>query len=118
MIDHIIPSVITQHMPTVWLVLHTLLAAALVYSCACRFARTSKHRTRAGIRWAFNALVIYAGTALFAPWACGWQPDGMDVLAVAAITWVQIATAVYWHDGVPLPYRTRSELAKLEEEAR
>ena len=69
----LIPSLITHHLPTVWLVLHTLLAAALVYSCACRFARTSKHRTRAGIRWAFNGLVIYAGSALFAPWACGWE---------------------------------------------
>lgn len=115
MSNPITPGLVAQYLPVVWLVLHTLFAAALVYSCACRFARTSKHRTRAGIRWAFNGLVIYGGAALFGPYACGWQPDGMAVLAVAAITWVQVATAVYWHDGVPLPYRTASELAKLED---
>lgn len=107
-----------NHSPTLqllWLLLHTVLAAALVWSCVCRFTHTSKTNTRAPIRWAFSALAVYAAVSLFAPYASDWMPDAMSVLALAAITAVQVVTSFFWRHGVPVRFRSDSERAKLED---
>lgn len=98
----------------VWLLLHTGLALALVWSCICRFTHTSKINTRPSIRWAFTVLSVYAGLALFGPFATSWQPDAMNVVALGAITCVQVVTSVHWREGVPVPFRSESERAKLD----
>ncbi|MDO8903956.1 hypothetical protein [Hydrogenophaga sp.] len=104
----------TIHLQLLFLLLHTALAAALVWSCVCRFTHTNKINTRSPIRWAFTVLSVYAGLSLFAPFASAWQPDIMNVIALAAITAVQVSTSFYWSDGVPRPFRTDSERAKLD----
>ncbi len=104
----------TIHLQLLFLLLHTALSAALVWSCLCRFAHTSKINTRAPIRWAFTALSVYASLSLFGPYASDWQPDAMNVIALAAITAVQVVTSYFWRDGVPVQFRTDSERAKLD----
>ncbi|MFN3494875.1 MAG: hypothetical protein ACK40L_10235 [Hydrogenophaga sp.] len=97
-----------------WLLLHTGLALALMWSCICRFTHTSKTNTRPSIRWAFTLMSVYAGVSLFGPFASTWQPGAMNVFALGAITCVQIVTSVHWREGVPVPFRSESERAKLD----
>jgi hypothetical protein len=110
---------ITTYQATL-VVLHYVLCLALLWSCLCRFTHTTKHRTRASIRWAFNLLSLAAVAGVVAPLVPDhthgrWLPDAMHVLLLFAITLVQIATATHWKHGVPPQFRTDSERAELQE---
>lgn len=91
------------------LVIHTALAAALLWSSFCRASITSKRNTVAPVRWAFSVLMSAAVGALVAPYVWAYQPDYMSVTLLTGITAVQVATAAYWGDGVPESFRPKEK---------
>lgn len=73
---------------------------ALLATCFCRLARTTKNNTKRSVRWAFQFLAIFALTCLFSPlW--GYEPGLLLTCGVAAMFCVQFVTAHYWRHGVP-----------------
>lgn len=91
------------------LTLHTLLAAALLWTSFCRASITSKRNTVAPVRWAFSVLMGASVVSLVAPYAWDYQPDYVSVLLLAGIAAVQISTAAYWRDGVPESFRPKDK---------
>lgn len=85
---------------TLLLVLHTVFAAGLWWSCFCRAVRMSK-ATHWKIRAVFTAL---AGAALFAgvaPFLFAAEAELNDVLLLGAFVLVQWVTGHYWQRGTP-----------------
>jgi hypothetical protein len=85
---------------TLLLVLHTVFAAGLWWSCFCRATRMSK-ATRWEIRavfWALGGAALFAG---FAPFLFGEQAELTDVLLLGAFLLVQWVTGRYWQRGTP-----------------
>lgn len=98
---------------TLMLLLHAILCAAIFWSCFCRQARSEKHTTRPQIRAVFWLLSVAAMSLGMAPWAPALWPEWPtyrvtwpELLMLAAIAAVQLATAHYWHQGVPRSFST------------
>ena len=89
------------------LALYEAFAIALLYSCFCRAAHTSKANTRRDVRWAFTVTGVVAVLAVIAP-AYGHEPDRLEVALLGAFAIVQLVTAHHWRAGVPAAFR-RSE---------
>lgn len=89
------------------ILIHEFLAAVLLYSCFCRAVRMSK-RTHQAIRLAFWAESIAAVIAFFAPFT-GWQPDSVTMALLLGGTSVQLVTALFWIDGVPVHFQSKTD---------
>lgn len=85
---------------TALLVLHTLFAAGLWWSCFCRAVRMSK-ATRWQIRAVFTALAAAALFAGVSPFLWRAQAELNDVLLLGAFLLVQWVTGYYWKRGSP-----------------
>lgn len=72
----------------------------IFYSCFCRQARMTKHNTRRDIRWVFTMLGVVSIIAIFAP-LYGHVPDPIELMLLAAVACVQVATAHHWQMGIP-----------------
>lgn len=96
---------------TLMLCMHVVLCAAIFWSCFCRQARASKHTTRPQIRAAFWLLAVGSIVLGIAPWAPALWPEWPghsvtlpELLMLAAVAVVQVATAHYWRKGVPASF--------------
>ncbi|MEO8021056.1 hypothetical protein [Polaromonas sp.] len=79
-------------------------ALALLVTCFCRLAYTSKRNTKRPVRWAFTFLAVFALTCLFSPF-WGYEPGLLLTVGVAAMFCVQFVTAHYWRRGLPNAFR-------------
>lgn len=86
------------------LIAYELLCAALFYTVFCRLVR-SNNQTRRLVRLAFLVLGTVSAMGMAAPLAWGLHPDWMTVALLASFLLVQVVTAIYWQDGVPITFR-------------
>lgn len=102
-------------MQLAFLILQAVLACALAWSCFCRLAKMNANTIRE-IRWAFWFETIAALLVLGAPvmpilwheycrWRPGTTPPAIWLLLLLAAVLVQVATARYWHAGVPRQFQ-------------
>lgn len=92
------------------LVVQTMLAFALAWTCFCRLVKTS-HRTLREIRWSIWFLCIVAGLVMGAPvlpfldpaftWPPLTTPLAVWLLLLLAVLIVQVATSRHWQAGPP-----------------
>lgn len=96
------------------LVLQTVAACALLYSCFCRLVRTDETTIRE-IRLAIWFESVAAGLVIGAPilplvpeiptdWAPLTTPMWVWLVLLLAATLVQVVTSKFWRDGVPLDF--------------
>lgn len=102
------------------LLIQTAFAAACVWSCFCHLVRTDADTIRE-VRWTIWFEGLVAGLVAIAPilpltvpelagaWPVWTTPDWLYVLAVVAMTLMQLVTARYWGGGVPRDFQ-RSRL--------
>lgn len=86
------------------LLVHELLAMALLWSCFCRAAMLSSS-ARLDIRLAFWMLGTTAVWVLFYPLIWPWQPDAVSLALLLSIVVVQFVTSFHWKGGVPRAFK-------------
>ncbi|SFB96976.1 hypothetical protein SAMN05216344_106137 [Polaromonas sp. OV174] len=91
------------------LVLFQVHALALLMSCFCRLAKTSKANTLPSVRWVFTGLSIVSAWCAAAPWLFAYRPDLISTALVCAITYTQIVTSHHWRRGVPHQFLKESK---------
>lgn len=79
----------------------------LAYTGFCRLVRTDVS-TVLCIRVAFWLLTVAASVSVAAVLVWGYQPGWPSALLVACMAAVQMATAILWRQGVPVPYRSEA----------
>lgn len=79
---------------------YMVFSLALLVTCFCRLAHTTKKNTHRSVRWAFQFLAVFALSCLFSPF-WGYEPGLLLTVGVAAMFCVQSVTAHYWRQGVP-----------------
>ena len=83
------------------LIIHEILALALLYSCFCRAVKTGE-TTRPDVLVVFWLLGVASVVNVFAPivWP-KWAPDAASLSLLAATLLVQLVMAKDWRHGVP-----------------
>jgi len=92
---------------TGFVLLHTLLCAALFWASFCRSVHTSS-ATRREIRvaiWLQAMASIFAGAA---PWLGSYRPTWPALLLLASMVLVQGVTSLLWRGGAPLDFQKRT----------
>ncbi len=104
------------------LVVQSVIAAGLAWSCFCRLAMTDGE-THREIRLAIWFQAVTSGLVLFSPvlpalvpelcgsggfqWSAGHTPGWIYALALLSAALMQLSTARFWRYGVPSDFQTR-----------
>lgn len=96
------------------LIVQSILAGALMWSCFVRLAKTNAETVRE-IRWAIWFLFCCAGLVFASPilpmldssinWRSMTTPAWIWISLLAAIVMVQVATSRHWKHGPPSSYQ-------------
>lgn len=85
-------------------VINTVLCAALVWTCFCRFVKTN-HETIPSVRFGLFVLAVTSLACAVAPWSWGYRPEWPGLLLASGMLATQVATARFWAYGTPCQFK-------------